>query len=419
MFLVGAGALGCEFLKSFALMGFCTTEQRYGMRSRTSSIFKNPILMSHVCRSGCLTVTDMDRIEVSNLNRQFLFRRHHVGLPKSRTAADAAIAVNPALNVVATETRVGPETEDHFNDEFWGSLDVVVNALDNIQSRLYIDGRCVWYHKPLLESGTLGTKANAQVIIPRMTQSYGDSQDPPEDSIPLCTLRHFPNQIEHTIEWSRDMFQGLFCDGPQETAAFIQNVDGFLSRLRNEGTSCTQRERLAKIHDLLATLQKGPTLSECVTKAVMLFVNWFDHQIAQLLHTFPLDHMTTAGLPFWSGPKRTPQTLHFNPDDPLHMSFVASAANLLAFNLGIPQERDINVLRSLAMSVPVQPFVPKEVRIKVDEKDTTVEGAADDDVVKDRLQKELVHIGMYCLIFVQYSVNCYPLLQWLSCKGQA
>ena len=56
--------------------------------------------------------------------------------------------------------RVGPDTEDALNDEFWEKLDFVVNAVDNIHARKYVDGRCVWYEKPLLESGTLGTKAN-------------------------------------------------------------------------------------------------------------------------------------------------------------------------------------------------------------------------------------------------------------------
>ncbi|XP_055389044.1 ubiquitin-like modifier-activating enzyme 1, partial [Condylostylus longicornis] len=368
MFVVGAGALGCEYLKSFALMG-CSTRE------------------SH------LTVTDMDRIEVSNLNRQFLFRRHHVGTPKSRTAAEAAATMNPSLRVISSEARVGPETEEEFNDSFWEGLDFVVNALDNVQSRLYIDGRCVWYRKPLLESGTLGTKANSQVVIPCMTQSYGDSQDPPEDSIPLCTLRHFPNQIEHTIEWSRDLFQGLFCDGPQEASSFLNNVNGFLMRLCSEGTTATQRERLEKIHDLLATLKGGPTMAICVSKAVALFVNYFDHQIAQLLHTFPLDHLTSGGLPFWSGPKRPPQRLQFNPNDAMHLEFVAAAANLMAYNLGIQQERSKQRIREIAENVQIQAFRAKEIRIKVDEKDNTIEGAADDEIVKDKLQRELVQIA--------------------------
>lgn len=63
-----------------------------------------------------------------------------------------------------------------------------------------MDRRCVFYQKPLLESGTLGTKGNTQVVIPHVTESYSSSQDPPEKSIPMCTLKSFPNAIEHTIE---------------------------------------------------------------------------------------------------------------------------------------------------------------------------------------------------------------------------
>ena len=63
------------------------------------------------------------------------------------------------------------------------------------------DRRCVFYRLPLLESGTLGTKGNTQVVIPDLTESYSSSQDPPEKSIPICTLKNFPNQIEHTLQW--------------------------------------------------------------------------------------------------------------------------------------------------------------------------------------------------------------------------
>lgn len=59
--MVGAGALGCEFMKQFALMGLGS-------------------------KGGKVEVTDDDNIEVSNLNRQFLFRRNHVGQSKAITA---------------------------------------------------------------------------------------------------------------------------------------------------------------------------------------------------------------------------------------------------------------------------------------------------------------------------------------------
>lgn len=168
-FMIGAGALGCEYVKAFALMGIGCSEE------------------------GSVVVTDNDNIEVSNLNRQFLFRKNNVGDSKSKVACQCAVDINRELNIKDHKLYVSPETESIFNDKFWESMHFVVNAVDNIKARLYVDQRCVWYERPLLESGTLGTKANSQMIIPHQTQCYGDSQDPPEESIPMCTLRNFPN----------------------------------------------------------------------------------------------------------------------------------------------------------------------------------------------------------------------------------
>lgn len=107
----------------------------------------------------------------------------------------------------------------------------MINAVDNVKARLFVDGRCVWFGKALFESGTLGTKCNSQVIIPKNTQSYGDSQDPPEDGIPLCTLKNFPNQIEHCIQWARDYFEGIFVEGPNDTINFIKNPTKFVDKI--------------------------------------------------------------------------------------------------------------------------------------------------------------------------------------------
>ena len=83
--------------------------------------------------------------------------------------------MNTALNVTAYTALVAPETEELFNDALWESLDFVVNAVDNVKARLYVDAQCVWYEKALLESGTLGTKANSQMVVPHRTLCYGDS----------------------------------------------------------------------------------------------------------------------------------------------------------------------------------------------------------------------------------------------------
>jgi ubiquitin-activating enzyme E1 len=370
LFLVGAGALGCEYLKCFAMMGACCGP------------------------GGQVLVTDMDHIEVSNLNRQFLFRQGDIGKPKSATAAKAALAMNGSLKVKASEIRVGGDTEDTFDDAYWESLDGVVNALDNIQARLYVDSRAVWFGTPLLESGTLGTKANVQVCLPHLTQSYGDSQDPPEESIPLCTLKHFPHAIEHTIEWARDLFEELFCKNPQEVNNFLDNPAGFLAKVPSEGTGSSQLARLNSIKRMLEQRSMAKPLELCVKFAVLEFQDKFHHSIAQLLHTFPLDHVTSEGTPFWSGPKRPPGPLKFDPKDELHLGFVAASANLYAATLGVPLCRDMAQIAKIASKVSLTTFTPKEVKIKVDDKDTTTrEGCVDDDEMVRVLLSEMAETG--------------------------
>ena len=61
-----------------------------------------------------------------------------------------------------------------------------------------------------------------------MTSSYGESEDPPEESIPLCTLKSFPNMIEHTIQWGRDYFSEIMEDGPNACLKYIVDPPGYI-----------------------------------------------------------------------------------------------------------------------------------------------------------------------------------------------
>ena len=95
------------------------------------------------------------------MNRQFLFRAHHVGHSKCETACKVTKGFNHEFNVFPQQGRMQPSSETEFPDTFWDSLDFVVNAVDNIHARKYMDKKCVVHRKPLFESGTLGTKCNS------------------------------------------------------------------------------------------------------------------------------------------------------------------------------------------------------------------------------------------------------------------
>lgn len=346
VFLVGSGAIGCEMLKNWALMGLGSGSE------------------------GRIILTDNDSIEKSNLNRQFLFRPKDVGRNKSEVAADAVIAMNPDLKgkVEPKIDKVGPETESIFNDSFWQNLDFVTNALDNVDARTYVDRRCVFYRKPLLESGTLGTKGNTQVVIPGLTESYSSSRDPPEKSIPLCTLRSFPNKIDHTIAWAKSLFQGYFADAAENVNLYLSQPNFVDQTLKQSGDV---KGILESVSDSLTN--KPTTFEDCIRWARLEFEKKFNHDIKQLLYNFPKDAKTSNGEPFWSGAKRAPTPLVFDINNPDHFHFVVGGANLRAFNYGLAGDGiDPNVeqYKSVISAMEIPEFKPNvNLKIQVNDED--------------------------------------------------
>ena len=308
VFVIGAGAIGCELLKSLSLMGV-----------------------------GRVTVTDMDSIERSNLNRQFLFRSSDVGQLKATVAAREAMRLNSDCAVDGHSLRVGQQTEEVFDDTFWESLDGAITALDNVDARLYTDQRSVYFQKPMFDSGTMGSKGSVQTVIPHLTESYGASRDPPEDSIPICTLKSFPNKIEHCLQYARDAFEGHFTNSVQEAGRYLKEGDTYLAELA--GKPNEQLTALQSVHSLLVA-DRPNDFADCVRWARVQFEVEFNHRIRQLLHVFPPDAATAEGVPFWSATKRQPTPLHFDERDATHAAFIRAAATLRANNFGLtaPQQ---------------------------------------------------------------------------------
>lgn len=268
--------------------------------------------------------------------------------------------MNPLVNIVAHENRVGPETENIYDDVFFEALDGVANALDNVDARIYMDRRCVYYRKPLLESGTLGTKGNTQVVVPFLTESYSSSQDPPEKSIPICTLKNFPNAIEHTLQWARDMFEGLFKQSAENASQYLTDPDFIERTLKLPGVQPI--EVLESVKAALVT-DRPKSIEDCVTWARLHWQEQYSNQIKQLLFNFPPDQLTSTGQLFWSGPKRCPMPLTFDINNPLHLDYIVAAANLKAEVYGIPQNRDRKAIAEMVEKVQVNILTSENIEI--------------------------------------------------------
>ena len=176
--VIGAGGLGCEILKNLALSGF-----------------KN------------IDVIDMDTIDVSNLNRQFLFREKDVGKSKASVAADFVMKRVPGCNINAFVGKIQDKDEGYYMQ-----FNIIICGLDSIEARRWINATLVGMVdmenpdslKPLIDGGTEGFKGQSRVIFPTMTSCIECQLDmhAPRAAVPLCTLATIPRQPQHCIEWA-------------------------------------------------------------------------------------------------------------------------------------------------------------------------------------------------------------------------
>ena len=173
--LVGAGGIGCEILKNLVLSGF---QQ--------------------------IHLIDLDTIDVSNLNRQFLFRPEHVGQSKAKVAAQAAMEFNPDARVTSHHANI---KDKEFNTTYFSQFTLVLNALDNLEARRHVNRLCLAANVPLLDSGTTGYLGQVQPILKDKTECYECRAKATQKVYPICTIRSTPDKPVHCVVWAKELFK--------------------------------------------------------------------------------------------------------------------------------------------------------------------------------------------------------------------
>ena len=75
-------------------------------------------------------------------------------------------------------------------------------------------------------------------------------------------------------------------------------------------------------------------------------------------------------VPFWSAPKRSPTSIHFDSENPLHLDYVIAAANLRAHMYGLKGQTDPSVFKKALETVTVPEWKPKSgIKISSSEDD--------------------------------------------------
>lgn len=344
--VVGAGGIGCELLKTLALSGF---QNIHVVR---------PIYGCHLVPSSSLTYfhhnfvlqVDLDTIDVSNLNRQFLFRKHHVGQSKSSVAAAAIKKFRPDMNIIAEMSNIMlPE----YDVKFFKSFDIVLNGLDNIEARRHVNKMCLCAQVPLVESGTAGYLGQVTVHLGLKTECFDCQPKPTQKSFAVCTIRRTPEKPIHCIVWSKEVaFQGLFGDGdladigdhlayekdsidPKEYARIVfktlfhDNINGLLTEVEQSEEDVWKGRDPPKPLDVEGELkddiEKGldPSWSSPIDQHRVLDVHESTQMFVHAIYTILTQRANSIG------------SLEFDKDDDDVMQFVAAASNLRSLCYGI------------------------------------------------------------------------------------
>ncbi|KAI9011280.1 hypothetical protein BC832DRAFT_582449 [Gaertneriomyces semiglobifer] len=215
--MVGAGGIGCELLKNLAMCGF-----------------------------GDIEVVDLDTIDLSNLNRQFLFQKQHVGKAKAEVARTSALQFNPSAKIKSHHASI---YEPQFDIKWFKSFDLVLNALDNLAARRHVNTMCLAANVPLVESGTEGFKGQVTLHMKKKTRCYDCDGKPSRKTYPVCTIRSTPSAPIHCIVWAKNyLFNQLFGRAEEEDAAI--NVE-------ETSENAKEMEHLRKENDALNRLREA------------------------------------------------------------------------------------------------------------------------------------------------------------------
>lgn len=343
--MVGAGGIGCELLKTLVLSGFRDVE-----------------------------IIDMDTIETSNLNRQFLFRKHHVGHSKAQVAKEAVSKFCPDAKIVAHHGNVKDST---FDVDFFRKFDVVMNGLDNLEARRHVNRLCLAADVPLVESGTTGYLGQVTVHIKGLTECFECQPKPAPKTYPVCTIRNTPDKPIHCIVWAKDLlFNRLFGkqdevtdldeqrEQDDEAAGDHATEQNFFQRTEEEEILAyaervfervfkTDIEKVSDMEELwktrtppkalcLSELMKehrltltSPLAQKSFSAAKHLGIN-NDHGVwtpAECASIF----LCCVRLFFETRPQDLGHAV-FDKDDRLAVEFVTAAANLRSYNYNIPPQ---------------------------------------------------------------------------------
>jgi len=209
-----------------------------------SEIDMNKLMNSHVLVVGCgglggyiieylarlgigsITAVDGDVFSESNLNRQILSTCKNIGLSKADAAKERVVAINPDMEIIAV-----PEffTENNA-DKLLKDIDIVIDALDNIESRFLLEDAAERVGVPIVHGAIDGWNIQAMLIKPGsrlLHQMYTDKNTSSKTALSFTPAICAGIQVSTAVSY--------LCDGesPLDGGLFISSIKDLESNIIN------------------------------------------------------------------------------------------------------------------------------------------------------------------------------------------
>jgi len=114
---------------------------------------------------GNIGIVDSDRVDVSNLNRQFIHKYANISKPKTVSAEEWIKSYNPDIKVDKYNIRLTYTNSSEIIDKY----DVVIDCFDSYKSKFELNNICVKHEKPLVHAGVTEYSGQVMSIIPGKT----------------------------------------------------------------------------------------------------------------------------------------------------------------------------------------------------------------------------------------------------------
>ncbi|KAK5780132.1 E1 ubiquitin-activating protein UBA2 PWA37_001488 [Arxiozyma heterogenica] len=348
--LVGAGGIGSELLKDLILMEF-----------------------------GEIHIVDLDTIDLSNLNRQFLFRQRDIKQPKSTTAVKAVQSFSNS-KLVPYQGNIMDTTQ--FPLHWFKQFNIIFNALDNLAARRYVNKISQFLSLPLLESGTAGFDGYIQPIFPQKTECFDCTKKETPKTFPVCTIRSTPSQPIHCIVWAKNfLFNQLFTDednksDDEENKEWGTTDETEIKRIKQETNELKSLQKiiLDKDFDRIPYILQKLFIDDIAK--LLLIENLWKNRVKPLLldesiiknncHdakekissnkvwdiNYIIQNFVAATKKLSQRMEREGSHIEFDKDDEDTLMFVAMAANIRAYIFHIPMKSVFDIKQIAGNIIP-------------------------------------------------------------------